>query len=166
MITTVHFLTCVVSNFKIHKNMSKHSYNNIALKKVHKRYLVSNEITKFQSYYIISYFFFPSKYTRWKMSETIISLHAYSSVNYTYTCLIWVPRTVQLFMINITFWLLILKWLNFLIILFWVSSKLIEWGFSTFFTVCRQTGRHATAMTNLWVDQCAVCSAIKPDTFT
>ena len=89
-------------------------------------------------------------------------LSAYSGVSYTHTCLIWVPRTVQLLMINITFWILILKWRNFLIILFWVSFKLKEWGFATFFTV----RRHGTATTNLWVDQCAVCSALKSDTFT
>ena len=51
---------------------------------------------------------------------------------YTHTCLIWGLRTVQLLMINITFWFLILKCRNFLIILFWVSSKLIEWEFATF----------------------------------
>ena len=59
-------------------------------------------------------------------------------------------------------WFLILKWRNFLIILFWVSFKLIKWGFATFFTV----RRHGTATTNLFVDQCAVCSALKSDTFT
>ena len=73
-----------------------------------------------------------------------------------------VPRTVQLLMINITFWFLISKWRNFLIILFWVSFKLIEWGFATSFTF----RRHATATTNPWVDQCTVCSVLKLDTFT
>ena len=55
-----------------------------------------------------------------------------------------------------------MKWRNFLIILFWVSFKLIQWGFATFFTV----RRHGTATTNQWVDQWAVCSALKSDTFT
>ena len=61
-------------------------------------------------------------------------LSAHSSASYTHTCLICVPRTVHLLMINITFWFLILKWQSFLIILFWVSFKLIdmiEWGFAT-----------------------------------
>ena len=38
--------------------------------------------------------------------------------------------------------------LKILIILFWVSFKLIKWGFATFFIV----HRHATATTYLWVD--------------
>ena len=81
MITTVHFPTCVFSKgllYKfqnIHKNKSTHSQINIALKRVHKHILVSNEILIkllfFQSHYIISYFLLPSKYTRCKMSETI-----------------------------------------------------------------------------------------------
>ena len=86
----------------------------------------------------------------------------HSSVRYTHTCLICVPRTAQLLIINITFWFLISKWRNFLIILFWVSFKLTEWGFATSFTFRRR----ATATTNPWVDQCIVCSVPKLDTFT
>ena len=50
---------------------------------------------------------------------------------YTHPCLICVQRTVQLLMVTIAFWLFILKWRNFVIILFWMSFKLIEWGFVT-----------------------------------
>ena len=92
----------------------------------------------------------------------LISLLMHSSVSYTHTCLICVPRTAQLLMINITFLFLISKWRNFLIILFCVSFKLTEWGFATSFTF----RRHATATTNPWVVQCTVCSVLKLDTFT
>ena len=92
----------------------------------------------------------------------LISLLMHSSVSYTHTCLICVPRKAQLLMINITFWFLISKWRNFLIILFCVSFKLTEWGFDTSFTF----RRHATETTNPWVDQCIVCSVLKLDTFT
>ena len=70
-------------------------------------------------------FFFWPKYTLWKMSEIIFDLSAHSSASYLHTCLISVLGTVQLLMINITFWFLLLKWQKFLIILFWKSSKLI-----------------------------------------
>ena len=37
----------------------------------------------------------------------------------------------------------------------------IDWGFTTFFEV----RKHATATNDAWVDQCAVCLALKLDTF-
>ena len=53
----------------------------------------------------------------------------------------------------------IFKWRKFLIILF-LSV------FQTDRMICFTVRRHATATTNLWVDQCAVCSALKSDAFT
>ena len=75
-------------------------------------------------------------------------LAPHSSANYTHTCLICVPRTVHLLMINITFWFMILKWRNFLLIL-------IEWGSATASTIRRDAIKKKKLTNNPWVDQCA-----------
>ena len=154
------------ANFKIYIRIDQNTHK-IILHYVHKHYLVSNKILikllLFQSH---DHFIFLAPLLCEKCKRLFSYRSTRTSVSYTHICLIWVPRAIprtgQLLLINISFWYLILKGRKFLLIPFWVSFKLMEWGFATFFTV----HRHAIATTNPWFDQCAVCSTIKEDTFT
>ena len=69
------------------------------------------------------------------------------------------PLTKNSAIVNDKYYILIS---DIVILIFWMSFKRTEQGLATSFTV----HRHATATTNPWVDQCAVCSALKLDTFT
>ena len=114
-----------------------------------------------QSHYIISYLLFSSKYTRWKMSDYFLmallwyNLHAYlfnlcaekSVISFDSNYILISNTEVKEFqhysMLNVI-------WTDRMRTCYLLHS------------LCR----HASLSTNLWIDQCTVCSTLNLDTCT